>query len=415
VNVVEGVDDAETEGYMFVRGAQSTQNHYGSAMRAVYVGTTTVNDTFQLERFQKGLSETGTNDDTMYAGSFFIDLSSLTGGASLTDTATDDADVIDATTRVHDAERTTTDDADVTDDTLRVAPAIRSVTDDADVTDDTLTLKTATATITDDADVIDATSRVVDYVRVVTDPMSVVDTTAKDEDNVEISVESVGATDDTSRVHDAVRIVTDDVGVIDDTQAVFVSEISHTTDAFLTVSAVEFEESHTTDALLVESTSLAKLGLASIGTPDDNLNHRLVLAGRADYSSSGLLYVWLYSGSTRILRWDIDLSSSFETYTYDLSSGEAAAITDYSDLQVWLKWINPGASTPEISWVYLRTSLSSGTTETVFHTTDAYLVGASLHSTDAYLVDRLTIDHTTDAYLVGRDTVVHARNCFAHY
>jgi len=38
---VEGVDDAETEGYMFVRGAQSTQNHYGSAMRAVYVGTTT--------------------------------------------------------------------------------------------------------------------------------------------------------------------------------------------------------------------------------------------------------------------------------------------------------------------------------------------------------------------------------------
>ena len=84
---IEGVDDAETEGYMFVRGDQSTQDHYGNAMRAIFVGLTTANDTFQLERFRKGASENGTNDDTMYAGSFFVDLDSLAASGT-DDTAT---------------------------------------------------------------------------------------------------------------------------------------------------------------------------------------------------------------------------------------------------------------------------------------------------------------------------------------
>jgi len=74
---VEGVDDATSQGWTYERGDQNSDDCKNAATNCVYVGSPSANDTFQMERYRIGASENGTNTDSMYAGSFFIDLDSL--------------------------------------------------------------------------------------------------------------------------------------------------------------------------------------------------------------------------------------------------------------------------------------------------------------------------------------------------
>lgn len=79
---VEGVDATNfTEQGDYIRGDQGSQDHYNGSAGSAWLGTTTADDTFQLEKFDPGTDDGG-NDAVEFSGSFYIDLSTLavTGG-----------------------------------------------------------------------------------------------------------------------------------------------------------------------------------------------------------------------------------------------------------------------------------------------------------------------------------------------
>lgn len=72
----EGVDESDTAQGDYLRGDQGSADHYNASACAVWVGDTTAGDTFQLEKYDPGTDD-GANDVLEFAGSFYLDLSTL--------------------------------------------------------------------------------------------------------------------------------------------------------------------------------------------------------------------------------------------------------------------------------------------------------------------------------------------------
>lgn len=159
-------------------------------------------------------------------------------GTAFTETSTEDADVIDATARVHDATRTPTEATGVTDDTTRVAPAIRTHIDAAGVTDvvafflrttdlvgtanspvgvtdDVVAAKTIADEIVDAVGSTDSVPKATVFIRSVIEVVGVTDDVIAAEKTLATIVEAVGVEDQTTRVHDAERIATEGLVVTD--------------------------------------------------------------------------------------------------------------------------------------------------------------------------------------------------------
>jgi hypothetical protein len=80
--------------------------------------------------------------------------------------------------------------------------------------------------------------------------------------------------------------------------------------------------------------STAKLQITSLTDPVSSSGH--VLHYRAYSSQAKTIQVDLYSGATLIKSTTQKLTTGAVTYDITLSGAEADAITDYSDLEVWL-------------------------------------------------------------------------------
>lgn len=160
----------------------------------------------------------------------------LFSGTANIETSTEDADVIDATARVHDAKRTPTEATGVTDDTIRVAPAIRTHIDAAGVTDvvafvlqttDLVGTANSPVGVTDEVTVVraveivesvgstDSVPKATVFIRSVIETVGVTDDVIAAETATVTIVEAVGVTDQTTRVHDAERIATEGLVVTD--------------------------------------------------------------------------------------------------------------------------------------------------------------------------------------------------------
>lgn len=74
--------------------------------------------------------------------------------------------------------------------------------------------------------------------------------------------------------------------------------------------------------------------LQSTGEPPTNFNHKIKFRVRSN-SGGGQIKAQLYQGTTLIAESSFEtLTSSYQTFEYTLSGGEAGAITDYSDLRI---------------------------------------------------------------------------------
>jgi hypothetical protein len=91
------------------------------------------------------------------------------------------------------------------------------------------------------------------------------------------------------------------------------------------------------DYITTASATTGKVKVEVSTDPADDTNHSVSIRARA---TSGTLTVSLVQGhpsETLIKAWTPSLTSSFATYVLTMSSGEAAGITDYSDL--YLKFV----------------------------------------------------------------------------
>jgi hypothetical protein len=91
------------------------------------------------------------------------------------------------------------------------------------------------------------------------------------------------------------------------------------------------------DYITASTNTTGKVKVEVSTDPADDTNHSVSIRARA---TSGTLTVSLVQGhpsETLIKAWTPSLTSSFATYVLTMSSGEAAAITDYSDL--YLKFV----------------------------------------------------------------------------
>ena len=99
-----------------------------------------------------------------------------------------------------------------------------------------------------------------------------------------------------------------------------------------------------------------EVGLSSVTDPESDADH--VISWRSCLFGTGTksvaTRVYLYEGATlRATSQQESESTSFATHTYELSSGEADAITDYSDLSIIIEAICSGTGTRvcRVSWL----------------------------------------------------------------
>ena len=71
---VGGSDIAETIKMSYLRGDQSSDDHWNTSPRTWYTWSASANDDVQLEKFQQGGQNTGANDSLRWMGGFFINL-----------------------------------------------------------------------------------------------------------------------------------------------------------------------------------------------------------------------------------------------------------------------------------------------------------------------------------------------------
>lgn len=98
------------------------------------------------------------------------------------------------------------------------------------------------------------------------------------------------------------------------------------------------DEETYSDADYISSSSYGRreciLGLTSGEEPASRTGH--IVRVRAKYTSSGCNWtqVTLYQGSTEIEMKQFTLSSSFQTFSFEVSEANAGNITDYTDLRI---------------------------------------------------------------------------------
>lgn len=85
-----------------------------------------------------------------------------------------------------------------------------------------------------------------------------------------------------------------------------------------------------TDYINTTSASTAEVKFAVPNTPEINTYHTIKYRAKGE----GTLETRLYQGTTLIATHNPTLTGSFQTFTWNLSEGEAASITNYSDLRV---------------------------------------------------------------------------------
>lgn len=85
----------------------------------------------------------------------------------------------------------------------------------------------------------------------------------------------------------------------------------------------------------INSSGVVEVGFAALIDPMVDTGHTVTY--RAEYAggaTSGTQVVTLKQGSTTIASWTDTLTSAFGTFTHTLTTGQAAAITDYSQLRL---------------------------------------------------------------------------------
>lgn len=86
-----------------------------------------------------------------------------------------------------------------------------------------------------------------------------------------------------------------------------------------------------TDYILTASASTAEVKFGTGETPEAG---DFIVRYRAKNNGSGALTVYLYQGATLKATHNPTLTSSYQTFTWTLSGGEAASITDFTDLRI---------------------------------------------------------------------------------
>lgn len=101
-------------------------------------------------------------------------------------------------------------------------------------------------------------------------------------------------------------------------------------------------------------TNLVVVELDDAGAPDTDLNHFLRANARTD-AGTGFIRIRLFQDTTEIAGFEFEPTGTFTTYSYELLEAEAAAITDYNDLQIHIDIRATGTPfTPEVDWVDLQ-------------------------------------------------------------
>jgi len=164
-----------------------------------------------------------------------------------------------------------------------------------------------------------------------------------------------------------------------------------------------------------------EIGLSSITDPSSSSTHVMRVGAYAigTYGSGINLYVELYCGATLIKSWNPTLTTAFAQYSYTLTSGEADAITDYTDLRVkfnqdyitgaqgrcyvsWFEFEVPAASTPTNLTIENSTHIHKST-DAVVTTQIPLVIENSYH-----------IHKSDDANITKSDTLVIGSSAHAH-
>jgi hypothetical protein len=85
------------------------------------------------------------------------------------------------------------------------------------------------------------------------------------------------------------------------------------------------------DYISTTSASTAEVKFEAANAPSVDTNHTIYYRAKG---TSGALEVRLYQGTTLIATHNPSLTGSYQTFTWNLTEGEAGSITDYSDLRV---------------------------------------------------------------------------------
>jgi hypothetical protein len=84
------------------------------------------------------------------------------------------------------------------------------------------------------------------------------------------------------------------------------------------------------DYITTTSASSAEVKFSAANDPVVHTNHTIYYRAKG----TGTLEARLYQGATLISTHNPTLTASFQTFTWNITSGEAANITDYTDLRV---------------------------------------------------------------------------------
>ncbi len=271
-------------------------------------------------------------DDTVDAAGYatgFIWYDEFVTATAHTETPTEAAGVTDGVSRIHDAKRTPTDPVGAAD-TVAVAKATTApITEPVGAADSVVAVKAITVGITEPVGVTDV---VVDdlttsgHTEEETEPVGVTDSTTRAMEKARALAEAAGVTDSVARVIDAARTVTEPVGVADSTAPA----------KWITVVATEAV------GILDGTRTAFEVTLGDTANPTDNSNHELQVRAQVA-TGTATLHVELRQGSTLIEAFSQALTTSFVDYAFAISTGNAATITDYSDLSVY-GYVEPGAT-----------------------------------------------------------------------
>lgn len=125
-------------------------------------------------------------------------------------------------------------------------------------------------------------------------------------------------------------------------------------------------------------TNLVVVETDDVPAPDSDLDHYLRAHARTA-AGTGFIRIRLFQDTTLIAGFEFEPTATFTTYTYPLLEAEAAAITDYSDLQIHIDVKATGTPyTPEVDWVDLLRPPAAGITltGTLFTKAPTFNVGA---------------------------------------
>ena len=123
------------------------------------------------------------------------------------------------------------------------------------------------------------------------------------------------------------------------------------------------------------STEICILGLGDVTDPSSAADHKITVRALENMGFGGVdLNVILQQGTTTIRSHTFNPSSGFANYTTTLTSSQANAITDYSDLRIKISATDQMGSeaTTQVSWAYFECPDASAPSATA--TPEAFLL-----------------------------------------